>query len=72
MRRLNVPLGDRSYDVVIGRGIVAELASLLPAAAQRVAIITQDGIPAEIVLPGLDVTMQQSLPHRLPSRRRHR
>ena len=56
MRRLNVPLGDRSYDVVIGRGIVAELASLLPAAAQRVAIITQDGIPAEIVLPGLDVT----------------
>ena len=55
MRRLNVPLGDRSYDVVVGRGVAAELASLLPATAQRAAVITQDGIPAEIVLGGLDV-----------------
>ena len=55
MRRLNVPLGDRSYDVVVGRGVAAELESLLPMTAQRAAVITQDGIPAEIVLPGLDV-----------------
>ena len=55
MRRLTVPLGDRSYDVVVGRGIVGELASLLPATATRAAVITQDDIPAHIELAGLDV-----------------
>ena len=29
MLRVNVPLADRSYDVVIGEGAVAELAGLL-------------------------------------------
>ncbi len=55
MRRLNVPLGDRSYDVVVGRGVAAELSSLLPETAKRAAVITQEGIPAEIELPGVDV-----------------
>jgi len=55
MRRLTVPLGDRSYDVVVGRGVAGELASLLPVTATRAAVITQDGIPAHIELPGLDV-----------------
>lgn len=54
MRRLNVPLGDRSYDVVVGRGVAAELPSLLPETAKRAAVVTQDGIPAEIALPGIE------------------
>lgn len=55
MRRLNVPLGDRSYDVVVGREVLGELASLLPTTAARAAIVTQEGIPVDIELPGLDV-----------------
>jgi 5-deoxy-5-amino-3-dehydroquinate synthase len=55
MRRLNVPLGDRSYDVIVGRGVAAELSSLLPATAKRAAVVTQEGIPAEISLPGVDI-----------------
>lgn len=46
MRRVSVPLPDRSYDVVIGNGVIAELAELLPSSAQRVAVVTQPGIPA--------------------------
>ena len=56
MRRLTVPLADRSYDVVVGRGVVAELATLLPSTAKRAAVVTQDGIPAEIELPGVEIT----------------
>lgn len=55
MRRLTVPLADRSYDVVVGRGVAGELASLLPTTATRVAVVTQTGIPVEVDLPGLDV-----------------
>ena len=55
MRRLNVPLGDRSYDVIVGHDVVGELGSLLPASVQRAAIVTQAGIPGEIELPGIDV-----------------
>ena len=56
MRRLTVPLADRSYDVVVGRGVVGELATLLPSTAKRAAVVTQDGIPAEIELPGVEIT----------------
>ncbi len=45
MRRVVVPLADRSYDVVVGAGAVAELPSLLPERARRVAVVTQAGIP---------------------------
>jgi 5-deoxy-5-amino-3-dehydroquinate synthase len=41
---VNVPLGDRSYDVVVGHGAIAALPSLLPARAKKVAIVTQDNI----------------------------
>ncbi len=50
-RVVTVPLGDRRYQVVVGHGAVAELASLLPATARRAAIVTQPGIPVEIELP---------------------
>jgi 5-deoxy-5-amino-3-dehydroquinate synthase len=45
---VRVPLGDRSYDVLVGRGVRRELASLLPTGARRAAIITQEGIPFDV------------------------
>jgi len=52
MITVRVPLGQRSYDVLVGHGASCELAALLPATARRVAIVTQAGIPLE-VNPGL-------------------
>lgn len=48
MRRVRVELGERSYDVVVGRGASRELASLIPPDALRVALVTQDGIPVDV------------------------
>ncbi len=48
LRTVRVPLGDRSYDVLVGHGARHELASLMPATARRAAIVTQPGIPLEI------------------------
>ena len=48
LRRVDVPLGDRSYEVVVGHGAVAELGRLLPTTAKRAAIVTQPGIAIEI------------------------
>ena len=45
MLRVNVPLAERSYDVLVGAGALAELDALLPASATRVAVVTQAGIP---------------------------
>lgn len=48
MIRIHVPLAERSYPVVVGRGAVSELASLLPPKARRVAIVTQPGIDVAV------------------------
>lgn len=48
MITVRVPLGERSYDVLIGHGARRELAGLLPPSAQRAAIVTQEGIPLDI------------------------
>lgn len=42
---VHVPLGDRSYTVAVGHGARSRAASLIPASARRVAIVTQAGIP---------------------------
>ncbi len=60
MRRVTVPIPDRSYEVVVGSGAVGELADLLPERARRVAVVTQPGIPAQFTdvvahVPGLEV-----------------
>ena len=47
-----VSLGDRSYDVLVGHGARHELAGLLPATANRAAIVTQAGVPLDIY-PGV-------------------
>jgi 5-deoxy-5-amino-3-dehydroquinate synthase len=55
MLRVTVPLDDRSYDVVVGAGAIAELDALLPPSARRVAVVTQEQIPLVVVLDGRDV-----------------
>ena len=39
-RKVRVDLGERSYDVIVGRGAVSELATLIPTDVRRVAIVT--------------------------------
>ena len=48
MITVEVPLGDRTYDVLIGHGARHELAGLLPSTAKRAAIVTQEGIPIDV------------------------
>ncbi len=45
VRNVRVALGDRSYDVLVGHGVRAELAAMVPTSARRAAVITQAGIP---------------------------
>ena len=54
MIAVEVPLGDRSYPVLVGDGARHELATVLPAAIRRVAVVTQPGIGVEVD-PGRDV-----------------
>jgi 5-deoxy-5-amino-3-dehydroquinate synthase len=60
MLRVNVPLAERSYDVVVGRGAIDELATLLPTTTRRAAVVTQPGVPfddlAPDVLGGVEVS----------------
>jgi 5-deoxy-5-amino-3-dehydroquinate synthase len=46
--RVPVPLGERAYDVVVGAGVRKLLPECLPPRAERVAVVTQAGIPAEV------------------------
>ncbi|MEZ5248561.1 MAG: 3-dehydroquinate synthase family protein [Ilumatobacteraceae bacterium] len=48
LRTVHVPLADRSYDVLVGRGARHELASLVPPTVRRAAIVTQPGIGVEV------------------------
>lgn len=48
VKRVTVALGDRSYDVVIGRGVRDLVREFIPARAKRAAIVTQHGIDVEI------------------------
>jgi 5-deoxy-5-amino-3-dehydroquinate synthase len=45
---VRVPLGDRSYDVLVGSGTRSELSALLPRGARRAAVVTQAGIPFDV------------------------
>ncbi len=59
VNRVPISLGDRSYDVLVGRDIVDQTADLLPQSVRRVAVVTQHGIPDSYVpgFPGRDVTV---------------
>ena len=52
MITVQVPLGERAYDVLVGHGARSELSALLPKSAGRAAVVTQSGIPLDID-PGL-------------------
>ncbi|HEY3484768.1 MAG TPA: 3-dehydroquinate synthase family protein [Ilumatobacteraceae bacterium] len=45
IRRVDVALGDRSYEVLVGSGAAALVGDLIPTAAMRAAIVTQPGVP---------------------------
>lgn len=48
IRHVRVPLGERSYEVVVGHGAAEFLGTLLPSTARRAAIVTQDGVPLDV------------------------
>jgi 5-deoxy-5-amino-3-dehydroquinate synthase len=56
MITLPVELGDRSYDVLVGAGARHRLLEVVPAGAQRAAIVTQ---------PDLPVTVDPGIEHRI-------
>lgn len=45
---VEVPLGDRSYPVLVGPGVATELSAVVPSSAKRVAVVTQAGIAVEV------------------------
>ncbi len=53
MIRVGVPLGDRSYEVVIGNGVITELGAVLPRSTRRVIVVTQAEVPL-VVDPGVE------------------
>ncbi len=53
MIRVTVPEPGRTYDAVVGRGILDEVAALVPAGAKRAAVVTQRGIGVNVD-PGVD------------------
>lgn len=48
MIRVDVPLGDRTYPVLVGPGARTELAAVLDRDVRRVAVVTQAGIGVEV------------------------
>jgi 5-deoxy-5-amino-3-dehydroquinate synthase len=48
MRHVSVPLGGRSYEVVVGHGAATYLGTVLPQSAKRAAVVTQSTVPVEI------------------------
>jgi 5-deoxy-5-amino-3-dehydroquinate synthase len=54
MREIEVALGPRSYPVVIGDGARHELSRLVPAAAKRAMVVTQDAVEEAGWLNGMD------------------
>lgn len=49
--RIDVRLPGREYPVLIGHGVVQDIAQFLPTTARKAVIITQSGIPVNLALP---------------------
>jgi len=49
---VRVELGERGYDVLVGEGVRAEVASFVPDGARRATVVTQSGVGVEVD-PGL-------------------
>jgi 5-deoxy-5-amino-3-dehydroquinate synthase len=50
-RTVTVPLGGRSYEVVVGPGARFDVAALVPGSAKRAAIVTQHAVGVTLDLP---------------------
>ncbi len=50
---IEIPVPGRSYEALVGRGVLTELAGLVPAGATRAAIVTQPDIGVHVD-PGID------------------
>ena len=48
MQTIEVDLGERSYPVLVGPGVRADLAAVLPERIRRVAVVTQEGIDVDV------------------------
>lgn len=48
LKRVTVPLAERSYDVLVGHGAAEFLGTMIPDSAKRAAIVTQSGVPIEV------------------------
>nr|WP_254126962.1 3-dehydroquinate synthase family protein [Aquihabitans sp. G128] len=53
MIELSVPLGDRTYPVLVGAGARHRLLEVLPVGVERVAVVTQASIPVDVD-PGVE------------------
>jgi 5-deoxy-5-amino-3-dehydroquinate synthase len=51
LRRVQVPVPGRTYDVVVGHGATGELSGLLPVSARRAVVVTQSTVPVRPELP---------------------
>ncbi len=51
MIEVRVEIGERSYPVLIGAGARHELSDHLPDQSERLAIVTQNGVPQDVVYP---------------------
>src|SRR5688500_15725425 len=49
MKHVTVPLGERSYEVLVGYGAATYIGEVIPPTAKRAAIVTQAGVPFEVV-----------------------
>ena len=47
-----MPLGERSYSVLVGKGAVSQIHKILPASSKRAVVVTQSGIAA---IPDLEI-----------------
>lgn len=48
MTDVRVELGERSYDVLVGHGARSRVGELLPMGVRRVAVVTQESVPAHL------------------------
>jgi 5-deoxy-5-amino-3-dehydroquinate synthase len=49
MLRIDVPLPDRSYPVLVGHGAIDSIAEVVPAGVERIAVVTQSAVPSRFV-----------------------
>jgi 5-deoxy-5-amino-3-dehydroquinate synthase len=50
IRRVEVPIEGRAYDVAVGHGAISQLGSMVPRSARRAAVVTQEDLPISIDL----------------------